>query len=93
MCLTMTDPCSKEGPVIEVEVSIGGDRVCRILVRVFAGRPLPETVIQDNGPEFAGTALDAGPVNTGYSCTSFSQGNRSRMRLLNASTASFEMSA
>ena len=57
--MTMTDPCSKEGPVIEVEVSIGGDRVCRILVRVFAGRPLPETVIQDNGPEFARTALDA----------------------------------
>jgi putative transposase len=29
--LTMTDPCSKEVPVIEVEVSIGGERVCQIL--------------------------------------------------------------
>ena len=27
-CLTMTDPCSKEVPVIEVDVSIGGARVC-----------------------------------------------------------------
>jgi len=26
-CLTMTDPCSKEVPVIEVDVSIGGARV------------------------------------------------------------------
>lgn len=58
-CLTMTDPCSKEVPVIEVDVSIGGARVCRILDRLFATRPLPETLILDNGPEFAGTALDA----------------------------------
>lgn len=57
-CLTMTDPCSKEVPVIEVDVSIGGARVCRILDRVFLTRPLPQTLILDNGPEFAGTALD-----------------------------------
>ena len=58
-CLTMTDPCSKEVPVIEVDVSIGGERVCRILDRLFTTRPLPEAVILDNGPEFARTALDA----------------------------------
>jgi putative transposase len=57
--LTMTDPCSKEVPVIEVDVSIGGVRVCRILDQLFLTRPLPETLILDNGPEFAGTALDA----------------------------------
>jgi putative transposase len=39
--LTMTDLCSKEVPVIEVDVSIGGERVCRILDRLFAGRSLP----------------------------------------------------
>ena len=55
----MTDLCSKEVPVIEVDASIGGERVCRILDRLFVGRPLPETVILDNGPEFSGTALDA----------------------------------
>lgn len=58
-CLTMTDPYSKEVPVIEVDTSIGGDRVCRILDRLFVTRPLPETLILDNGPEFAGSALDA----------------------------------
>ena len=58
-CLTMTDLCSKEVPVIAVDVSIGGERVCRILDRLFIGRPLPETVILDNGPEFSGMALDA----------------------------------
>ena len=45
--------------MIEVDVSIGGARVCRILDRLFLTRPLPETLIMDNGPEFAGTALDA----------------------------------
>ncbi len=58
-CLTMTDPCSKEVPVIEVDISIGGAQVCRILDRLFLTRPLPERLILDNGPEFAGTALDA----------------------------------
>ena len=47
-CLTMTDLCSKEVPVIEVDVSIGGARVCRILDRLFLTRPLPETLILDN---------------------------------------------
>ena len=45
--------------MIEVDASIGGKRICRILERLFEGRPLPATVILDNGPEFAGTALDA----------------------------------
>jgi len=58
-CLTMTDPYSKEVPVIEVDGSIGGERVCRILDRVFARRPMPEVLMLDNGPEFAGNALDA----------------------------------
>ena len=64
-CLTMTDPCSKEVPVMEVDVSIGGARVCRILDRLFATRPLPDTLILDNGPEFAGTALDAWAAQRG----------------------------
>jgi len=34
-------------------------RVCRILDRLFLTRPLPEMLILENGPEFAGTALDA----------------------------------
>ena len=45
--------------MIEVDVSIGGARVCRILDRIFAERSLPEVLILDNGPEFAGHALDA----------------------------------
>ncbi|CAE6742490.1 MAG: IS3 family transposase [Nitrospira sp.] len=47
-CSTMTDLYSKEVPVIEVDVSIGGARVCRMLDRVFLTRSLPETLILDN---------------------------------------------
>ena len=57
-CLTMTDLCSKETPVIEVDFSINGERLCRMMDRVFANRPLPETIIMDNGPEFTGQALE-----------------------------------
>jgi putative transposase len=57
--LTMTDPCSKESPVLEADFSIPGERVCRILDRVFEGRPLPKVLMVDNGPEFSGKALDA----------------------------------
>jgi putative transposase len=64
-CLTMTDPYSKEVPVIEGEVSIGGARVCRILDRLFRTRPLPESLNLDNGPEFAGMALDAWAAQRG----------------------------
>jgi putative transposase len=55
-CFSMTDLCSKEVPLIEGSDSIGGKRVCRILDRLFAERPLLGTVILDNGPECAGTA-------------------------------------
>ena len=43
----MSDPCSKEMPV--VEVSIGEARVYRILDRLFLTRPLPEALILDVG--------------------------------------------
>jgi putative transposase len=56
----MTDPSSKVVPAIEVDVSIGGTRVCRILDQLFLTRPLPENMILDNGLEFPATVLDAG---------------------------------
>jgi putative transposase len=37
----------------------------RILDRLFLTRPLPETLILDHGPEFAGTALDAWAAQLG----------------------------
>ena len=56
--LTIVDDYSRECPAIEVDTSIGGVRVCRVLDRLAIERGLPETIRVDNGPEFAGKALD-----------------------------------
>jgi putative transposase len=57
--LTMVDDCTRECPAIEVDTSLGGLRVRRVLDRVAAERGLPEAIVLDNGPEFRGRALAA----------------------------------
>jgi putative transposase len=57
--LTMVDDCTRECPAIEVDTSLGGLRVGRVLDRVVAERGLPEVIVLDNGPEFRGRALAA----------------------------------
>lgn len=92
-CLTMADLCSKDVLVIEVDVSISGGRVCRILERLFIGRPWPEIVVLDNRPEFSVMVGMRERINTGCGCTSSNWGSWSTTRLLKVSMASFEMSA
>ncbi len=57
--LTMLDVFSRECPAIEVDTSLGGVRVRRVLDRVVAERGLPEAILLDNGPEFRSRALAA----------------------------------
>jgi putative transposase len=57
--LTMVDDCTRECPSIEVDTSLGGLRVRRVLDRVAAERGLPEAIVLDNEPEFRGRALAA----------------------------------
>src|SRR6266478_431705 len=54
--LTMVDDYTRECPTIEVDTSLGGLRVRRVLDRVAAERGLPEAIVLDNGPEFRGQA-------------------------------------
>ncbi len=56
--LAIVDDYSRECPVIEVDTSLGGRRVVGVLDRLEELRGLPEVIIVDNGPEFAGKALD-----------------------------------
>jgi putative transposase len=56
--LTIIDNYTRECPAIEVDTSLGGTRVVSVLERLSAIRGLPETLTIDNGPEFAGKALD-----------------------------------
>ncbi len=56
--LTIVDQYSRECPAIEVDTSLGGARVVSVLERLAETRGLPEVITMDNGPEFAGRALD-----------------------------------
>lgn len=57
--LTIVDDCTRECPAIEVDSSLGGLRVRRVLDRIASERGLPEAIVLDNGPEFRGRALAA----------------------------------
>ena len=56
--LAIVDDYSRECPAIEVDTSLGGRRVVGVLERLGELRGLPEVITVDNGPEFAGKALD-----------------------------------
>lgn len=56
--LCVVDQFTKECPVIEVDTSITGLRVSRVLEWLGMTRKLPESITVDNGPEFAGLVLD-----------------------------------
>ena len=57
--LPVLDEYTRQCHAIEVDTSIGGSRVCRVLDRVAQRVGLPEVIVIDNGPEFIGNALDA----------------------------------
>lgn len=56
--LTIVDDFSRESPAIEVDQSLSGLRVARVLDRLAEERGLPEVITVDNGPEFQSRALD-----------------------------------
>jgi putative transposase len=57
--LTIVDTFTRESLAIEVDTSITGERVARILDRVIAERGAqPEEIVMDNGPELTSRALD-----------------------------------
>jgi putative transposase len=57
--LNIIDDFSRECVAIEVDTSLGGERVVRVLERLKEQRGLPERIVMGNGPEFTSKALDA----------------------------------
>jgi putative transposase len=57
--LNIVDDFSRECVAIEVDRSLPGLRVARVLDRLQATIGLPQCIVVDNGPEFAGRTLDA----------------------------------
>ena len=56
--LNLMDGYTREAPWVEVDTSLPGLRVVRVLQRVAEERGLPETIQVDNGPEFISQAVD-----------------------------------
>jgi putative transposase len=56
--LNVVDDYTRECLAIEVDGSLPGLRVARVLERLSEMRGLPEVITVDNGPEFAGKILD-----------------------------------
>jgi putative transposase len=57
--LTLVDTYTRESLAIEVDTSISGERVARVLDRVIGERSAqPEEIVMDNGPELTSRALD-----------------------------------
>lgn len=57
--LTIVDDYSRKCHRMEVDTSIGGARVARVLNEIAQREGLPESITIDNGPEFIGNALDS----------------------------------
>ena len=55
--LTLVDDYTRECLAIEVDTSLGGVRVRRVLESVLGQRGKPEAIVVDNGPESRGRAL------------------------------------
>ena len=57
--LSIVDCHSRECLALEVDTSLSGERVVRVLERLREMRGLPQVIQTDNGPEFTGHRLDA----------------------------------
>lgn len=57
--LNIVDLATRECLAIEVDTSLPGARVVRVLAQLCAVHGRPTTITVDNGPEFAGLVLDA----------------------------------
>lgn len=63
--LNIVDDLSRECPAIEVDTSLPGKRVVKVLDRVVSDRGKPDAIVMDNGPEFTGKELDAWAYRNG----------------------------
>jgi len=91
--LTIVDAFTRECPALEVDTSIGGKRVVRVLDRLAFLRGLPEAITIDNGPEFTSNALDEWAYRNNVKLDFIRPGKPMKTLILKVLTASSEMSA
>lgn len=63
--LTVVDDFTKECPLIHVDTSITGIKLAELFKELGKRRPLPNTIVCDNGPEFISRDFDAWAYHRG----------------------------
>ncbi len=63
--LNLMDGFTREAPAIEVDTSLPGARVVRVLEQLQETRGVPEAIRVDNGPEFISRAVDQWAYSNG----------------------------
>ncbi len=91
--LNTVDDFTRECLAIEIDRSLPGLRVTRVVERLRTTIALPQSIVLDNGPEFAGRTGKPGSTLTRGPSASFVRASRSRPPKWRASTATFAMSA
>ena len=64
-CLNVVDMFTRQCLAIEVDTSINGIRVARVLERLVSDHGKPKTIVVDNGPEFISQHVDEWAYRTG----------------------------
>ena len=63
--MTIVDQFTRECPAIEVDTSITGQRVVRVLDRLSETHGLPQALVMDNGPSSPAKPWPPGPRTAG----------------------------
>ncbi|CAB3764299.1 DDE-type integrase/transposase/recombinase [Paraburkholderia humisilvae] len=95
-CLNVVDDYTRECQAIEVDSSLPGLQVKQVLERLKEMRDLPASITVDNGPEFAGKALDAWDYEAGVTLSfirSFGLASPRKMLISGVSTGGSAMNA
>jgi putative transposase len=91
--LNVVDDFTRECLAIEVDRSLPGARVVRVLERLHAAYGLPQRIVLDNGPEFAGRTLDAWAYARGVALCFIRPGKPIENAYVESFNGKFRMSA
>jgi putative transposase len=91
--LNIVDDCTRECLAIEVDTSLGGLRVVRVLEELEHSRGLPPQIRNDNGPAFVSRTVDQWAYEQARSGIRFNPDGRWRMATWRVSTDASATSA
>jgi len=91
--LTVIDQFTRECLALVADLALNGHRVALALSQVVAQREAPESIIADNGSEFAGKAMDAWAYQYGVHLEFIRRASRSTMATSNRLTDGYAMNA